>query len=141
VFLDIVKGAVPVLLADRYGAASAGLALVGSSAIIGHVFSIFSRFQGGKGVATAFGVFLALAPAASGAALLVFAVVFFTTRMVSLASLTAAAALPLSLAIFGDLGPRFWVAVAVAMLIGATHRDNLRRLLSGDEAPFAVRKP
>jgi glycerol-3-phosphate acyltransferase PlsY len=138
--LDVAKGAVPVLVAGRYGAAPAGLALVGLSAIVGHVFSIFSGFRGGKGVATAFGVFVALTPAAAGVALLVFAVVVAATRLVSLASISAAAALPVSLALLGDLGPRFWGAAAVALLIVATHRDNLRRLRSGDEAPFSARR-
>lgn len=138
--LDVAKGAVSVLVAGRYGAAPAGLVLVGLSAIVGHIYSIFSRFRGGKGVATAFGVFLALAPTAAGLALVVFAVVVAATRLVSLASLSAAATLPVSLALLGDLGPRFWGAAAVALLIVATHRDNLRRLRSGDEAPFSVRK-
>jgi glycerol-3-phosphate acyltransferase PlsY len=137
---DVAKGALPVFLAGRYGAAPAGLALVGLSAILGHVFSILSRLRGGKGVATTFGVFLALAPSAAGLALLVFVGIVFATRLVSLASISAAAALPVSMAILGDLGPRFWVAAVVAMLILATHRDNVRRLLSGDEAPFSLRK-
>jgi glycerol-3-phosphate acyltransferase PlsY len=139
-FLDIAKGVVPVLVAGRYGAAPVGLVLVGLSAIFGHIFPIFSRFRGGKGVATTFGVFLALAPAAAGLALVVFAAVFLSTRTVSLASLSAAAALPLWLVSFGDSGPRFWAAAVVALLIAWTHRDNLRRLRSGDEAPFSVRR-
>jgi glycerol-3-phosphate acyltransferase PlsY len=138
--LDVAKGAVPILLATRYGAAPAGLALMGASAVAGHVFSIFTNFRGGKGVATAFGVFVILAPAAAGFALLTFAIVVLATRLVSLASISAAAMLPVSVAILGDYGPRFWLAAGVALLLLATHRDNLRRLFSGDEAPFSVRK-
>jgi glycerol-3-phosphate acyltransferase PlsY len=139
--LDVTKGALPVLVVGRYGAAPAGLALVGFSAIVGHVLPVFSRFRGGKGVATAFGVFLALAPTAAALALLAFAIVVLATRLVSLASISAAAVLPVSMAILGDFGPRFWVAAAVAVLIGATHRDNLRRLFAGNEIPFSVRRP
>jgi glycerol-3-phosphate acyltransferase PlsY len=138
--LDIAKGALPVWLVGRYGAAPAGLALVGFSAIVGHLLPVFSRFRGGKGVATTFGVFLVLAPDAAGIVLLAFAIVVLATRLVSLASLTAAAVLPVALAALGDVGPRLWLAVVVAALIATTHRDNLRRLLSGEEIPFSVRK-
>lgn len=138
--LDTAKGAIPVLVAGHYGATMTGLALVGSSTIVGHVFSVFARFHGGKGVATAFGVFLALAPAAAGCAFLVFVTAALATRWVSLASMSAGATLPVSLAMLGDYGPRFWFAAAVAFLLVITHRDNLGRLLSGEEPRFSLRK-
>jgi len=138
--LDAAKGAIPVLVVGHYGATITGLALIGLSTIVGHVFPLFTRFRGGKGVATAFGVFLALAPMAAGCAFIVFFATVFATRWVSLASMLAGVVLPLSLALLGDDGPRFWLGMGVAVLLIATHRDNLRRLLAGTEPRFSARK-
>ncbi len=138
--LDIAKGALPPLIASALGAAPAGIALVGLATVLGHVYSIFSAFRGGKGVATAAGMFLVLAPGALGVALIAFAFAAAVSRRASVASLSAVASLPIALAAGGDTGPRFWVAVIVAALIFAAHRDNLRRLLAGTEPPFSLRR-
>lgn len=145
--LDVLKGFAAVLLCGM-AAARVGLtpharmnavAVAGLCAILGHIYSMWLGFKGGKGVATAFGVFLALAPWGALAALGVFAVVFALTRYVSLGSVLGAAAFP----IFGTLiphAPRTVSATAVLFLAPAIvilkHHANIGRLLSGKEYRF-----
>jgi acyl phosphate:glycerol-3-phosphate acyltransferase len=133
---DMSKGALPVAVAIAFGAAPGGAALTAAAAVIGHVFSVFQRFRGGKGVATASGSFLVLSPAATAIAALVFAVVVRRTRLVSLASLLAVGTLPVAVAVLKGFQPAFWLALFVAALIAATHRENLRRLTAGTEPRF-----
>jgi acyl phosphate:glycerol-3-phosphate acyltransferase len=138
--LDIAKGAVPVLLvravtADPRYAAAAGLA-----AIVGHVFPLFYGFRGGKGVATAVGAFLVLAPLATLVCTGVFVAVVAATRYVSLGSMIAMVLLP---PVAGGVfhAPRAVVAVAAAaaVLIVIKHRENLRRLSRGEERKWGSR--
>jgi glycerol-3-phosphate acyltransferase PlsY len=137
--LVVAKGALPVMLAASADVTLAGRALVGFAAVLGHMFSIFTGFRGGKGVATTAGVFLALAPAELGAAVLMFAFVALCSRRVSAASLFAIAVLPLVLLARGKGGPVFVLAVVIAILVLFAHRDNIRRLLAGSEPPFLLR--
>ena len=134
--LDVSKGAVPVLFSAAVGAAPGVPALVGLSAILGHIFSIFARFKGGKGVATTAGAFLVLSPLALAGALAVFIMVAVGTRIASLASLSAAVSLPVLIAVFGERGLRLAVALVVTVALFVTHRDNLRRLARGTEPQF-----
>src|SRR5665213_4457071 len=92
--LDMAKGAAGVLLAERLDGATAAAAAAGLAAIVGHVYPVWLRFHGGKGVATACGVFTVLAPVAAAIAMAIFAAAVFVTRYVSLASLLASVALP-----------------------------------------------
>jgi glycerol-3-phosphate acyltransferase PlsY len=139
---DVAKGALPVLFLPRYtGASMTGIwvaILCGAAAILGHarpVFLLFSR--GGKGVATAAGVFLALAPVQTALALIVFAVVLLTSGYVSLGSLIAATLLPVLLAItVGVRSPVFTISVLVALFVYWTHRANIARLRRGEEHRF-----
>lgn len=137
--LDLFKGWLAVGLAQRLGAASpAWLPLAaGLAAILGHSFTPYLGFRGGKGVATSAGVFLRLAPVATGLTLLVFAVVVLASRIVSLSSLTAATAMPLFL-FWRQPGDRLLLgfALVIALLIWIRHRANLRRLLRGEEPRF-----
>ncbi len=116
-------------------------ALAALCAVIGHMFPIWLRFRGGKGVATGFGVFLVAAPAAALAAISVFALVLAVTRYVSLASILGAASFPpfAWLLIHGEKPP-FFIAVeaTVALLIIVKHHQNIRRLLSGTESRFGA---
>lgn len=113
--------------------------LAGLVAILGHMFPIFARFEGGKGVNTAAGILFALAPWAALMTLTVFAVVVFSTRFVSLASMTAAVAFPTIVAIrsygFGiDHHPSLLIfGIMIALAIVVAHQSNIRRLLRGNE--------
>ena len=114
-------------------------ALAALCAVLGHMFPIWLRFRGGKGVATGFGVFLVAAPLAALAAISVFFLVLYFSRYVSLASILGSASFPAFawILVQGDR-PRFFVAVEaiVALLIIAKHHQNIRRLLSGTESRF-----
>lgn len=137
---DAGKGLLAVLAAGAAGAGGALAVLAGLAAFYGHIFSIFAGFRGGKGVATAAGVFLGLSPPALAVALVVFAAAMARWRIVSVASLAAGCALPLSLATFGERGLPLWAAIAVAVTLFATHRDNLRRLADGREPVLRIKR-
>jgi glycerol-3-phosphate acyltransferase PlsY len=122
------------LLADQRTALLCGVA-----AIVGHIWTLFAGFRGGKGVATAGGVFLGLAPVATGCAILVYLVITLTTKYVSLGSMTAALTAPAVLAYQrsggADVPPELLAATAaVGILIVFTHRANIGRLLRGEES-------
>ena len=132
--LDIAKGAAAVLLvrlvtADPRYAAAAGLA-----AILGHVFPLYSGFRGGKGVATAVGAFLVLAPLATAVCAAVFVAVVAATRYVSLGSMIAMVLLPPAAGVLSH-APRAVVvaAAATAVLVVFKHVENLKRLARGEE--------
>jgi glycerol-3-phosphate acyltransferase PlsY len=132
--LDILKGLIPVLISERLFPHELTLAiLTGLAAILGHTASIFVRFRGGKGVATAAGVFVALLPVPMLAAVVVFAVVFGWSRYVSLGSLLAAVTLASSSWIVSAPPPLIWTTVAVVAFVFWTHRTNIQRLLKGTE--------
>jgi glycerol-3-phosphate acyltransferase PlsY len=116
------------------------LALVGLAAFVGSIASIFLGFGGGRGVSTSVGVWLALAPAPMGVAMAVFAVMLAAARIVSLASICAAIALPPAVAVLGC--PRAYVLLAIVMaaLVLLRHRENLRRLAAGEEPRIGSRK-
>lgn len=144
VFLvDIAKGALPVFfLAPLTGMTGHAITLVqvlcGAAAILGHARPLFLGFsKGGKGVATAGGVFFALAPVPTAFALLTFTVVVLASGYVSLASLSAAAALPAILAVtFGIMSFLFPVGVLTFLFVAWTHRENIKRLRAGTEYRF-----
>ena len=149
--LDVLKGLTPTALT---GAVAGGVdnpvflslwLLVGIAAILGHVFPVYLRFKGGKGVATSFGVALGLWPYFTLCALLALGVwiaVVLVWRYVSLASICAAVAFPIAL-VFGiltipnwhptDLWPLLIAAIVIPILVIVRHRDNLRRLAAGTE--------
>ncbi|HXQ21541.1 MAG TPA: glycerol-3-phosphate 1-O-acyltransferase PlsY [Candidatus Acidoferrales bacterium] len=137
---DVAKGFIPTLLGRALLTDPWSIALVGLAAVFGHLFSLFLRFSGGKGVSTGFGVFLCLAPPAAGVALAVFAAVAVATGYASVASMLAAATLPLACAMLG-YAPAVWaLALVVCAAIVARHRQNISRLLQGTEPKFQVRR-
>ena len=139
---DIAKGAVPVLVFAPQASDSQLFALAcGIAAIVGHVFSVFVRFRGGKGVATAAGVMLGLTPLALGVAALVWLVLVALTGYVSLASIVAAAVLPVAVYLLErpDRPEILWLDALVAAAIIWLHRANIRRLLNGTENRFGRR--
>ncbi|HEU4929755.1 MAG TPA: glycerol-3-phosphate 1-O-acyltransferase PlsY [Candidatus Krumholzibacteria bacterium] len=147
--LDILKGLVPVVIASRFdipGEEPWHAIAAAAGAVLGHLFSPYLKFSGGKGIATSAGAFLGLAPFAFMAAFTVFVVVFAVRRIVSLASLAAA----VTLTIAAWIGPGFglgyqhrsvqWVATLVMVVVILKHRSNIRRLRDGTEPVLARRK-
>jgi glycerol-3-phosphate acyltransferase PlsY len=131
--LDMAKGAAAVLWAQRLGAGDAAPAAAGLAAIVGHIYPVWLRFRGGKGVATAAGVFTVLTPAAVGPAAALFVLTVWLTRYVSLGSILATAALPPLAYGLDAPAPAVTAAAIGGVLIVFRHRSNIRRLRSGTE--------
>jgi glycerol-3-phosphate acyltransferase PlsY len=140
--MDAAKGLVPVLLfAPRVSSSDLFALVCGLTAVLGHAFSVFVGFKGGKGVATAAGVMLGLAPVALALAAAVWVVLVFSTGYVSLGSIAAAALFPLFVYLFDrptEPG-MLWLDAVVAGAIIWFHRGNIRRLLNGTENRFGRR--
>ena len=142
--LDTAKGAAAVILAERYANGSAlWLTLAGLAALVGHCFPVWLRFKGGKGVATALGVFLVLSPQAALGALFLFVLVVGYWKYVSLGSVSAAAAMPLL--IYFLWAPRHAPPIvvtlgtlAIAALVIMKHGANIRRLVGGEEPKLSL---
>jgi acyl phosphate:glycerol-3-phosphate acyltransferase len=135
---DVLKGLLPVLLALYFGLEPWAIFWVGLTSFLGHVYPVFLKFRGGKGVATALGILLAVAPAATAILALVFAVVAVSSRAVSLASLIAAALAPLVLWLLWCPLPFVALSFVLALLIVVRHRENIQRLLAGVEPKFKI---
>lgn len=133
VAIDVAKGAASVVLASRVTAHTLAPVAAGVAAVIGHVYPVWLRFHGGKGVATACGVFGALAPVATAVAAVVFGVVVLLTRYVSLGSVIATAALPPLVWMTGAPVAVVTASAVIAFVIIARHRGNLLRLHQGTE--------
>lgn len=115
--------------------------LAGICAILGHNYTCWLNFKGGKGIATTAGVFAALAPAAFGIALVAWLVVFAASRYVSLASIVAAGVLPLAVWLTGNGGLLIGVSAALGALAIYKHKANIERLLAGTENRIGAKKP
>ena len=147
--LDISKGAIPVtlsffmkadLLENMTGISSLDPIMVGIFAIIGHSFSLFMKFKGGKAVATTVGVFTVLVPKALLLAAVVFFVIFAVTRYVSVSSITAAISLPIFIFfLYWDVTYTIFGGI-IAILIIVKHKSNIQRLLNGTESKFTINK-
>jgi acyl phosphate:glycerol-3-phosphate acyltransferase len=135
--LDALKGAVPMLVAFALDlgtrAGPYAITLVGLAAIAGHCFPIWLKFRGGKGVATALGVFLVLDPLSIALASLLFALLYAAFRVVSIGSMAASASVPLLLLVFGRPPEAIALGAAGAAIVIFQHRGNLQRLLRGSE--------
>ena len=139
---DILKGFLPLLAVKLWFAPTPlQLGVAGVVAIVGHCYPVYLRFMGGKGVATAFGIFLLLDPQALLGGCLVFLVAVALTRYISLGSVLTAFAVPLLTLLFSRPLPMFLSACAIGALIVWRHRDNLQRLLAGTENRFGARPP
>lgn len=141
----LATGLLPLLAARWTETAAVGPAewlriLAGVSAILGHNYTCWLRFKGGKGVATSAGVLIVLMPKAFAVCLGVWLLVFALSRIVSLASIAAAVALPLALVAFGRSPTLITVGIALGALAIYRHRSNIQRLLAGTE-PRVGRKP
>ena len=139
--LDMGKGAAAALLGLEAGGAVVGV-LAGAAAMLGHARPVFLRFRkGGKMVATAGGVTLALAPLALLCCVALWVAVFVVTRYASVASIVTAFALPVLVTLLGYSWPVIAFGVAGALAVIVMHRQNVRRLLSGTEHRFELRRP
>ncbi|MBN2106347.1 MAG: glycerol-3-phosphate 1-O-acyltransferase PlsY [Deltaproteobacteria bacterium] len=136
---DMLKGFLPVYTGSLLFPDAAGgtdnmiLSLFGLAAFLGHLFPVYLKFKGGKGVATAFGVFAWLAPAALVLVLVLFVIVVAVSRYVSLASLSAAVVLPLLLLTYSYPLPVVLTGIIMGLLVFIKHKNNIQRLLQGTE--------
>jgi glycerol-3-phosphate acyltransferase PlsY len=137
---DIGKGLVPVLIARGALESHFWIGSVALVAFLGHLYPVFLKFKGGKGVATGFGVFLALSPLPAFLAFLVFVGVVMGWRYISLGSLSAAASFPIFLAFFSAHSIYIAFAIFIGVLIFYRHRENIQRLLAGKENRFGKKK-
>jgi glycerol-3-phosphate acyltransferase PlsY len=137
--LDMTKGAASVWLAARASAGAALPAAAGFAAIIGHIYPLWLRCRGGKGVATACGVFAVLTPLALPPALAVFVAVVWLTKYVSLGSVVASIVLPPLAYALGSPAPAVIAAAAASIIIVFRHRSNVVRLRTGTERRLGVR--
>jgi glycerol-3-phosphate acyltransferase PlsY len=143
--VDVFKGWLPVWYfsqVDQSGAWGWTLGY-GAAAILGHVYSFWVGFKGGKGIATSAGVFLALAPWAVLVALVVWIALVLPTGIVSLGSLAAALAVPVSVYFLPHWGGNalFYFTLGIAGFVFWAHRSNIRRLLRGEEHRFRMKEP
>ena len=141
VLCDIAKGIIPVLIVRLMWPDSPLLAAsTGLSAVLGHLFPVWLRFKGGKGIATAFGALVTVSWPVGVISAVVWFVLAALFRYSSLASLVAAALTPFTAWHFLGTGPA-WVVAIIAMLVIALHHANIRRLVRGEESKITFRKP
>ena len=142
--LDVGKGSAAVLVARALGADAAGQAAAGFAAVVGHSWPMLARFRGGKSVATAFGGLLVVSPVASACAAAVGLPALVGTRIVSVGSLSAAAAATLGSGVHwaagGGSAEAFAYTAGVSAVVVVRHRANLRRLARGEEPQVSLRR-
>lgn len=157
--LDVLKGLVPMLIASWFISTRPGVAellfalAVGCAAVLGHIFPIYLKFRGGKGVATSFGVALGLWPyytICAAIAIAIWTAVVLIWRYISLASIVASVAFPVVLIVaiilipnwhLANLWPLFTAAVAIPTMVIVRHRQNIKRILAGTEERILKDKP
>ena len=134
---DVLKGAIPVWLAQAYGASEGVIGLCALGALLGHIFPVYFNFDGGKGVATCLGIFIALMPLMAVIIVIIWLLVAAISGYSSLAALTAAAAtIPMSFFFFDGI---LYVGISFALvaLLMLKHRDNINRLKTGTESKIS----
>lgn len=143
-FLDIFKGWLPAFIAAQLFSPWAAI-FIAAAPVVGHMYSVFLKGKGGKGIATGAGVVLALVPLAFAIIFVTWLVLIVVTRYVSVASLVAAALVPVLTIAFGEPLPYKIAGVLVAILVWYAHRGNIQRLLAGEEnrvrLPWVHRHP
>lgn len=136
---DMLKGIIPVFISGYILDDPLYSGIVGLAAILGHDFSIFLKFRGGKGVATSIGVILAYSPLVSVLTVLVWIIVVFMTRYSSMGAIVSFMLLPLNIYVFDYSNERFLISIFITLLILFKHRENIGRLLSGREPKIGER--
>lgn len=158
-FLDVLKGLIPMLAGAKLISSPPGIVelflwlAVGCASVLGHIFPIYVKFRGGKGVATSFGVALGLWPyytICAVAAITVWAIVLLLWRYVSLASIVTSIVFPIALILiimlnpswnFTELWPLLTAATFIPVMVIVRHRENIRRLLAGTESRVFNKRP
>ncbi|MGB4224528.1 MAG: glycerol-3-phosphate 1-O-acyltransferase PlsY [Syntrophorhabdus sp.] len=130
---DVLKGLIPVMIAFMLGETKIIVTAAGLAAFLGHLFPVFLRFKGGKGVATALGVYLGLDPFAVLIAIIIFVLTISKWGFVSLGSLVGVAAMPLLLYFLSAPVQYIYLVLIIGALIFIKHKDNIRRLVTGTE--------
>ena len=134
---DCLKGAIPTLLAQQvFNLTETGVALVALAAFIGHCYPVYLGFKGGKGVATALGIFLVLSPLSVLCILVVFVLVLWKWRYISLASISSAASIPLLVLLFERSFALFLATLVIGAIVIWRHKGNIELLRSGAENKF-----
>lgn len=136
---DVAKGFVPVFAAQQMVFSDTAVAVIAGAAFLGHLYPIFLKFRGGKGVATAFGALLAVAPQVTLILIAVFIFAALPSRIISLGSLGAALAAPILFWFFSYSAPFVALTVFLAAMIVIRHHANIKRLLDGAEPRFGAR--
>ena len=134
--MDVLKGFIPLYIASKFNLKYNDLVILGLVAILAHTFSCFISFKGGKGVATSLGVFLFLAPVITLILLVIFILVVYFTKYISLGSITAAFLLPIFTFFTHRDTYLFTLSVVIAIFVIYRHKTNISRLLSGTENKF-----
>lgn len=135
--MDALKGLLPVLMAGSLlDFSTTQVAMVAAAAFLGHCYPVYLGFKGGKGVATALGIYLVLSPWSVLAALALFAAILWRWRYVSLASVSAAAAIPLLVGLFERSWPLVLATLFISLMVIVRHRANIERLRNGTESKF-----
>lgn len=138
---DLLKGLLPVLIARSLGFSEEQTFLIGIVCILGHIWSVFANFKGGKGIATSLGVILAVSPAGAGISLVVFVAIVYFTKYVSLASMLAGLAFVFYYLVFNfEQTNMSLIAFGLFMLLVFTHRENIKRLVAGRESKISSKK-
>ena len=137
---DVLKGMIPIGIAIQLGVSDLWIAIAGLSAFLGHIFPIFLGFKGGKGVATALGLYVMISPTAVLIEFLLFAVIVWKWRYISLGSICCATTIPILIAFFrSDSQAYFILSVIIAALILYRHQSNISRLLEGTESKWKAK--
>ncbi len=138
--LDLLKGFVPAFIFGLFFPDfEIGQAIVGLSALLGHQFSLYEQFQGGKGVATALGIYLAISPVPCLIALVLFMFTVYLTDFVSVGSMLSVSVMPLILVFFGKSNALIVASLIIATLVCFKHKDNIQRLVKGEERRWRKR--
>lgn len=136
---DMLKGFIPVFISNYFLNDFLHIGIIGLVAILGHDFSLFLRFRGGKGVATSIGVLLAYSPVVAQLTILLWIIVVFMSRYSSMGAIVSFILLPLNIYVFDYSYEKFVISIFITILLLFKHRENIARLLMGQEPKIGER--